>query len=103
MSDVFAHLPKSLKKLKNFTLYFAHLSSLGCSSVVNNHLKKMSKKWNPKVQTGQSKRSTRKQVCFHCRASQLATNCFALTSRTFLCTNEAGGRRRECVSLPAMA
>lgn len=33
------------------------------------------------------------------RASQLATNCLALTSRTFLSTNEAGGRRgeRECV------
>lgn len=27
------------------------------------------------------------------RASQLATNCLALTSRTFLSTNEAGGRR----------
>lgn len=32
------------------------------------------------------------------RASQLATNCLALTSRTFLSTNEAGGRQRSvCV------
>ncbi len=39
------------------------------------------------------------------RASQLATNCLALTSRTFLSANEAGDRHRvcvrECVSLPA--
>lgn len=31
------------------------------------------------------------------RASQLATNCLALTSRTFFSTNEAGGRRSVCV------
>lgn len=35
------------------------------------------------------------------RASQLAANCLALTSRTFFSTNEAGGRRRECVCVCA--
>lgn len=32
------------------------------------------------------------------RASQLASNCLALTSRTFFSTNEAGGRRSVCVT-----
>lgn len=33
------------------------------------------------------------------RASQLATKCLTLTSRTFLSTNEAGGRRSVCVCM----